>query len=76
MARGENLCLSQLRMKTLGLGGNAVISADIDYTEVGGLKGMLMISMAGTTVHLLNTEMLGHGKSKEGHIRGDWKTDH
>jgi len=65
LAKGENACFSQIRMKTLGLGGNAVIAADIDYTEVGGLKGMLMVCMAGTAVSLKNTEILGPEKAKE-----------
>ncbi|MFO7970979.1 MAG: heavy metal-binding domain-containing protein [Desulfobacterales bacterium] len=65
LAEGENSCFSQIGMKTLGLGGNAVIAADIDYTEVGGLKGMLMVCMAGTAVALKNTEILGSEKAKE-----------
>mgnify|MGYP001331239116 CR=1 FL=1 len=52
-------------MKTLGLGGNAVIATDIDYSEVGGTKGMLMVCMAGTAVSLINTEILGPDKSNE-----------
>ena len=65
LAKAEDSCFSQIRMKTLGLGGNAVIAADIDYAEVGGLKGMLMVCMAGTAVNLKNTEILGSERAKE-----------
>lgn len=60
---GENICLAQLRKQALDLGGNAVIATDIDYSEVGGEKGMLMVCMAGTAIHLKNPEILGAGKS-------------
>lgn len=65
LAKGENVCFSQLRMKTLGFGGNAVIATDIDYAEVGGSKGMLMVCMAGTAVKLKNTEILGVEKANK-----------
>ena len=55
---GENMCFSQLRLQTLDLGGNAVIATDIDYSEIGGDKGMLMVCMAGTAIQLTNTEIL------------------
>lgn len=32
---GEDLCFTQLRIQTLNMGGNAVITTDIDYSEVG-----------------------------------------
>lgn len=47
---GENLCKDKLRFNALLLGGNAIIATDIDYSEVGGGKGMLMVCMAGTAV--------------------------
>lgn len=53
---GENICKYQLRYKCALLGGNAVIATDIDYAEVGGVKGMLMVCMAGTAVEILNTQ--------------------
>lgn len=56
---GEVLCASQLRKQTLDLGGNAIVAVDIDYSEVGGDKGMLMVCMTGTAVHLKNPEVLG-----------------
>jgi uncharacterized protein YbjQ (UPF0145 family) len=56
---GENICKGILRMEALDLGANAVIAADIDYAEVGGGKGMLMVCMTGTAVLLRNPEVLG-----------------
>ena len=55
---GENRCFSQLRLQTLDLGGNAVIATDIDYSEIGGSKGMLMVCMAGTAIRLNNVDIL------------------
>jgi hypothetical protein len=43
------------------LGGNAVIAADVDYAEVGGGKGMLMVCMAGTAVKVLNPQEVFEG---------------
>lgn len=50
LMNGENLCKDRLRFDALLLGGNAIIGTDIDYSEVGGAKGMLMVCMAGTAV--------------------------
>lgn len=63
LRQGENLCFSQLRKKALDLGGNAVIGTDIDYSEVGGIKGMLMVCMAGTAIKLNNPEVLGEERA-------------
>jgi uncharacterized protein YbjQ (UPF0145 family) len=59
---GENICFTQLRKQTLDIGGNAVIATDIDYSEVGGEKGMLMVCMAGTAIKLKNTSVFGQDK--------------
>lgn len=56
---GENICKGILRMEALDQGANAVIAADIDYAEVGGGKGMLMVCMTGTAVLLRNPDILG-----------------
>lgn len=56
LSDGEILCRNQLRYKAAMLGCNAVIAADVDYAEVGGGKGMLMVCMAGTAVRLKNSE--------------------
>ena len=59
------MAINQMRMKTLELGGNAIIAADIDYSEVGGLKGMLMVCASGTAVKLNNIDILGEYKAKD-----------
>jgi uncharacterized protein YbjQ (UPF0145 family) len=56
---GEDLCANILRQKALEMGAHAIIGADIDYAEVGGAKGMLMVCMTGTAVTLNNPEVLG-----------------
>lgn len=61
---GENICFSQLRKRTLDLGGNAIIGTDIDYSEVGGTKGMLMVCMAGTAIKINNLQVLGSTRSQ------------
>lgn len=60
---GENMCFAQLRKQALDLGGNAVIATDIDYSEIGAAKGMLMVCMAGTAIKFKNIEILGNEKS-------------
>ncbi|NEM98210.1 YbjQ family protein [Pontibacter burrus] len=64
LKNGEDLCMAQLRIKCLELGGNAIVGADIDYSEVGGGKGMLMVCMAGTAVRITNSNILGEEKHK------------
>jgi uncharacterized protein YbjQ (UPF0145 family) len=59
---GEQICFNQLRKQTLDLGGNAVIATDVDYSEVGGEKGMLMVCMTGTAVKVKNTSVLGQNR--------------
>ena len=55
-------------MKTVCLGGNAVIATDIDYGEVGGAKAMLMVCMTGTAVlageNCLAGDNLGEDRQK------------
>lgn len=58
IAGGEIICKTQLRLKCLEMGGNAILGVDIDYAEVGGLKGMLMVCMTGTAVLLDNTDVM------------------
>lgn len=55
----EALCTLQLRTKTLALGGNAILATDIDFAELGGGKGMIMVCMSGTAIRLKNTAVLG-----------------
>lgn len=59
LAAGEELCFSQLRVKALRLGANAIIATDIDYGEAGTNKGMLMVCAAGTAIRVENTDALG-----------------
>ena len=59
---GENLCLFQIRKQTLSIGGNAIIATDIDYSELGSAKGMIMVCASGTAVDLVNYEILGESK--------------
>ncbi len=58
LRNGENICKSALRMEAISLGGNAIIATDIDYAEVGGDKGMLMVCMSGTAIKLKNLDIL------------------
>lgn len=62
---GEDMCFAQLRKQVLDAGGNAVIATDIDYSELGAGKGMIMVCMAGTAVKLKNTDILGELKEKQ-----------
>jgi uncharacterized protein YbjQ (UPF0145 family) len=59
---GEDICRAQIKMQCIEVGGNAVIATDIDYAEVGGDKGMLMVCMSGTAVRLENPDVLGEGR--------------
>ena len=61
---GEDMCFVQLRKQAMDLGANAVIATDIDYSEIGAGKGMLMVCMAGTAVKLNNVDVIGKGKSE------------
>jgi uncharacterized protein YbjQ (UPF0145 family) len=56
LIEGENFCLNILRKKALDLGCNAIIGTDIDYSEAGSLKGMLMVCMAGTAIRVKNPD--------------------
>ncbi|MBW8687923.1 heavy metal-binding domain-containing protein [Chitinophaga rhizophila] len=58
IAAGEAHCATQLRGKAIQMGGNAIIGLDIDYAELGGDKGMIMVCMSGTVVKLSNMDVL------------------
>lgn len=52
-----NLCKTDLRVQCVRQGGNAVISTDIDFNEIGsGSTNMLMVCMAGTAIRVTNME--------------------
>jgi uncharacterized protein YbjQ (UPF0145 family) len=55
---GEEKCKDILRTQALKLGGNAILGTDIDYSEAGAGKGMLMVCMAGTAVKITNLNEL------------------
>jgi uncharacterized protein YbjQ (UPF0145 family) len=59
---GEALCGQQVRSKAIQMGGNAIIGVDIDYSELGGGKGMIMVCMSGTVIRLNNMEVLDQYK--------------
>ena len=63
--KGENKCFAQLRLKAIDLGGNAVIGINLDYTELGALKGMIMVSAYGTAIELNNPDVLGEAEVKK-----------
>jgi uncharacterized protein YbjQ (UPF0145 family) len=52
VSSGEDICKNKLRFICALMGGNAIIGTDIDYSEVGGGKGMLMVCMAGTAINV------------------------
>lgn len=58
MSKAEAMCKNRLIMNGLALGANAIIGIDIDYNEVGGGKGMLMVSMTGTAISLKDKSVL------------------
>lgn len=62
LKEGEERCKNQLRIEAFRIGANAIIAADIDYSEAGGSKGMLMVCISGTAIKLKNIEILGKGK--------------
>tara|TARA_R110000868_G_scaffold167939_1_gene402500 strand:- start:547 stop:1182 length:636 start_codon:yes stop_codon:yes gene_type:complete len=55
--RATNLCKADLRVQCVRQGGNAVISTDIDFNEIGaGSTNMLMVCMAGTAIRVTDME--------------------
>ena len=53
IARATNLCKADLRIQCVREGGNAIISTDIDFNEIGaGSTNMLMVCMAGTAIRV------------------------
>jgi uncharacterized protein YbjQ (UPF0145 family) len=59
---GETSSFSQLIQKTINMEGNAVVGVDVDYSELGSFKGMIMVCMTGTAVRVRNLEVLGPGR--------------
>lgn len=64
----EDLCQSILRIKSLELGGDAILAVDIDYAEVGSGRGLVMVCMTGTAIklrnpHVVNSELQTESKN-------------
>ncbi len=51
LSRAREEALSELRMKAVSLGANAVIGIDLDYEVIGANGSMLMVSATGTAVY-------------------------
>lgn len=64
VSTGETNSLNLIRTKAIAMGGNAVVGVDIDYAEVGSLKGMILVSATGTAVVLKNPEVLSDEKKE------------
>lgn len=58
ISEGEVLCFQQLRHKTLNSGGNAIVALDVDYSELGSIKGMIMVCATGTAVKVSNLDVI------------------
>lgn len=59
-----NLCKTDLRIQCVKMGGNAIISTDIDFNEIGsGSTNMLMVCMAGTAIKVLDMNMFSSKNS-------------
>jgi uncharacterized protein YbjQ (UPF0145 family) len=60
ISSATHLCKADLRVQCVRAGGNAVISTDIDFNEIGsGSTNMLMVCMAGTAIRV--TDMTNFG---------------
>ncbi|MBE0645524.1 MAG: heavy metal-binding domain-containing protein [Bacteroidetes bacterium] len=57
IANATDKCKTELRIQCVRQGGNAIISTDIDFSEIGsGSSNMLMVCMAGTAIRVLDME--------------------
>jgi hypothetical protein len=54
----ENICLSRIRHTAWEMGANAIVGLDLDYSEVGSLRGMMLICCTGTAIRVTNTDIL------------------
>ncbi len=52
LRRAKQIALDEMSAQAAELGGNAVVSVDLDYETVGQSGGMLMVSASGTAVVL------------------------
>jgi uncharacterized protein YbjQ (UPF0145 family) len=65
LLKGERQCQQQIIRECMALGGNGVIGAAIDYDEIGGLKGMLVVKIFGTAIRLKNLSVLGEERASK-----------
>ncbi len=57
ISNATDMCKADLRIQCVRQGGNAVISTDIDFSEIGsGSTNMLMVCMAGTAIRVMDME--------------------
>lgn len=59
LKKGEDTCFARIRMAALERGGNAIVATDVDYSEVGGAKAMLMVCVTGSAVDVGNANEVG-----------------
>lgn len=57
VAKGENRALAVMRSKAIDMGAHAIIAVDIDYSELGALKGMILVCTSGTAVKVRNLDI-------------------
>jgi uncharacterized protein YbjQ (UPF0145 family) len=58
LRNGETQCAERLKYAALAKDANAVIAVDIDYAELSGGQGTLMVCMSGTAIKITNPEIL------------------
>ena len=67
ISKAVEICKSDLKIQCVRKGGNAIVSADIDFNEVGsGSSNMLMVCMTGTIIKV--TEISFFQKSIQDHM--------
>jgi len=75
LKNGEDNCKSILQFQAFKMGGNAILGTDIDYSEAGAGKGMLMVCMAGTAVKITNLDELNYNTDKLKELENQIKID-
>lgn len=55
--KAQTECLNRLKVSAVELGGNGIAGLKIQYTEVGGMKSMVMINMYGTAIVTQNDQV-------------------
>lgn len=61
--KATEICKADLRIQCIKKGGNAIISTDIDYSEIGsGSSNMLMVCISGTAIKVNNLDFFNENK--------------